>query len=70
MKLTKISTKEHTLVGKFFTKKKLSIEVVACTFRNIWNIEKNFEVKDLRENMLLFIFKDEVNLEWVIKQSP
>ena len=70
MKLTKISTKEHTLVGKFFTKRKLSIEAVACTFRNIWNIEKNFEVRDLRENMLLFIFKDEVNLEWVIKQSP
>ena len=70
MKLTKISTKEHTLVGKFFTKRRLSIEAVARTFRNIWNTEKNFEVRDLRENMLLFIFKDEADLEWVIKQSP
>ena len=70
MKLTKISTKEHTLVGKFFTKRKLSIEAVARIFRNIWNTEKNFEVRDLRENMLLFIFKDEADLEWVIKQSP
>ena len=70
MKLTKISTKEHTLVGKFFTKRRLSIEAVARTFRNIWNTQKNFEVRDLRENMLLFIFKDEADLEWVIKQSP
>ena len=67
MELTKTSTKEHTLVGKFFTKRKLSIEAVARTFRNIWNTEKNFEVRNLRENMLLFIFKDEADLEWVIK---
>ena len=57
-------------MGKFFTKRRLSIEAVAHTFRNIWNTEKNFEVRDLRENMLLFIFKDEADLEWVIKQSP
>ncbi|KAL0011081.1 hypothetical protein SO802_006189 [Lithocarpus litseifolius] len=70
MKLTKTLTKEHTLVGKFFTKRKLNIEAVARTLRSIWNTKKTFEVRDLRENMLQFIFKDEADLEWVIKQSP
>ena len=44
------------LVGKFFTKRQVNLELVARVLRSVWKRNQNFEVSDLRDNKALFLF--------------
>ena len=62
--------KECTLVAKFFTKRALNIEVVARTLKPLWHTKQDFEIQDMGNHVLLFVFENEVDINWVLLGEP
>ena len=58
------------LVAKFFTKRALSVEVVARTLRPLWKTKQDFHIKDLGNHMILFSFEDDLDVEHVLLGAP
>lgn len=58
------------LAAKFFTRRNVNVEVVAKTFRPIWQTKGNFEVCDGKDNVLLIAFELEVDAEKVLQGQP
>ena len=58
------------LAAKFFTRRNVNVEVVAKTFRPIWQTKGNFEVCDGKDNVLLIAFELEVDTEKVLQGQP
>ncbi|KAK9998771.1 hypothetical protein SO802_018374 [Lithocarpus litseifolius] len=65
-----VTKTERVLVGKFCTKRRVSLESVARVLKSVWRTEKNFEVCDMGENKVLFQFEDEKDLDRVLLLSP
>ena len=57
------------IAAKFFTRRALNMEAIARTFKSVWRTKKGFEVKDMGNHVVLFIFKDAVDAERVIWAS-
>ena len=62
--------REFVLAGKYFTRRTLNIEAVAKTFRPLWRTKGGFNVTIGGENILLFAFELEVDVERVIQGEP
>lgn len=45
------------LIGKFYTKRIVNLESVARVLKSVWKIENNFEVSNLGENKVMFLFQ-------------
>ena len=58
------------LAAKFLMKQIVNMESVAHTFQPLWRLEKDFQIKDMGENILFFHFKDECDLDRVIEHKP
>ena len=58
------------LAAKFFTKRALSIEVVARTLRPLWKTKHEFRIKDLGNHLILFTFEDELDAERILLGAP
>ena len=58
------------LAAKFFTKRALSIEVVARTLRPLWKTKQEFRIKDLGNHLVLFTFEDELDAERILLGAP
>ena len=57
----------HRLAGKFFTKRVLNVEAVACTFKPLWKPMGELKIRDSGENVLVFEFDDIMDLERVLE---
>lgn len=57
----------HRLVGKFFTKRVLNVDVVARTFKRLWKPSGKLKIRDIREGILLFAYEDTLDLERVLE---
>ena len=62
--------REFVLAGEFFTRRTLNVEAVAKTFRPLWRTKGGFNVTIGGENILLFAFELEVDVERVIQGEP
>ena len=58
------------MAGKFFTKRTLNIDAVACTFKLLWKPASELKIRDIEESILLFEFEDVLNLERVLEYEP
>ena len=58
------------LAVKFFTKRAISIEVVARTHRPLWKTKHEFCIKDLGNHLILFTFEDELDAEKILLGAP
>ena len=58
------------LVGKFYTKRWVSLESVARVLKIAWKTKANFEVSDLGENRALFLFQTMDDLDRVLQLGP
>ena len=58
------------MVAKSFTKRALSVEVVARTLRPLWKTKQDFHIKDLGNHMILFSFEDDLDVEHVLLGAP
>ena len=60
----------HVLAGKFCTKRRVNLELVATVLRTVWRTEKSFEVHDMGENKVLFHFGLKEDLDRVLLLGP
>ncbi|XP_075640421.1 uncharacterized protein LOC142612190 [Castanea sativa] len=60
----------HVLVGKFYTKRRVSQESVARVMKAAWRIDKNFKVSDMGDNKVFIRFEDAKDLDRVLLLSP
>ena len=58
------------LAAKFLTKRLTNIEAVARTFKSLWRTQRDFKMKDMGENVMVFEFEDECDLERVLEHEP
>ena len=61
---------EFVLAAKFLTKRNVSVDAVAKTFRPLWHMSSDFCIRDAGDNHLLFTFELESNLEKVLMGEP
>nr|XP_023884360.1 uncharacterized protein LOC111996607 [Quercus suber] len=61
---------EFFLAARFFTVRAINIEAIARTLKLLWRTKKGFEVRDMGNHRVLFIFSDESDLDWVLKGEP
>ena len=53
------------MAGKFLTKRVLNVEAIAHTFKPLWKPTGELKIQDVGENILLFEFEDNLDLERV-----
>jgi len=49
-------SREFSIVAKFFTPRILNVEAVARTFTLIWRSKNGFQIQNLGDHKLLYIF--------------
>lgn len=68
--LKKLTKEEYVLAAKFLMKRTLKVEAVARTFRPLWRKNESFCVSNAGNNILLFEFELEVDVEKVLQGEP
>lgn len=58
------------LVGKFLTERSINLEAVAKELKPIWKTKKSFEVQDMGENKVPYVFETKEDLDRVMLFSP
>ena len=58
---------EYFIASRFFTGRVLSMEAISQTFKLQWRTMKGFEVRDMGNHRVLFVFLDEENVDQVIR---
>ena len=56
----------HVIATKFFTHRALNMEAIARTFKPLWQTKLGFEVKDVGNHTVHFVFGDEVEADRVL----
>ena len=54
---------EFFLVARFYTGWVLNMAAIAKTLKLLWQARKDFEVRDMGNHTVLFIFRDERDVE-------
>ncbi|XP_075675152.1 uncharacterized protein LOC142644416 [Castanea sativa] len=62
--------KINRLAGRFFTKWVLNVEVVGHTFKPLWKLKGELKICDLGDSILVFDFKEGLDLERVLELEP
>nr|POF00817.1 hypothetical protein CFP56_62365 [Quercus suber] len=57
----------HRLAGKFLRKRVLNVDAVAHTFKPLWKPTGELKIRDVGENILVFEFEDNLDLERVLE---
>lgn len=63
-------SEEYVLAAKFFTRRNVSIDAVAKTFRSLWRTSNDFRIRDAGDNHLLFVFELESDMIKVLMGEP
>lgn len=50
------STDEFVLAAKFLTKRVLNVEATGRTFKPLWNTRRDFMIRDVGNQVILFCF--------------
>ncbi|KAK9990546.1 hypothetical protein SO802_025531 [Lithocarpus litseifolius] len=61
---------EFVLVGKFFTRRAINVEALAKMFRPLWRTRRNLEIMAAGDNIALFAFELEADVEKVLHGEP
>ena len=58
------------IAAKFFTRRVLNMEAITRTFKQLWATKKGFEVKDMGNHVVLFVFYDKTDADKVLLGEP
>lgn len=58
---------EFFIAAQFFTGRPLSMEAIVRTFKLLWRTRKGFKVRDMGNHRVLFVFSDELDVDYVIR---
>ena len=61
---------KHVLAAKFLTKRVLNMEAITKTFTLLWKTRKGFEIRDMGDHRVMFVFPDVADVERVLKGEP
>ena len=64
------TTGGKVLAAKFFTRRVLNMEAIARTFKQLWQTKKSFEIKDMGNHVVLFVFSDKMDVDKVLLGEP
>ena len=60
------AAKEVILAAKFMTRRALNIEAIGRTLKPLWKTENGFEMRDVGNHILLFVFSNENEAERIL----
>ena len=60
------TAKEVILAAKFMTRRALNIEAIGRTLKPLWKTENGFEMRDVGNHILLFVFSNENEAERIL----
>ena len=58
---------EYLLAVKFFTRRVLNMEAIARTFTLLWKTRKGFEIRDMGDHKILFVFPEKADIDRVLE---
>ena len=61
---------EFFMAARFYTGRVLNMEAIARTFKMLWRTRKGFEVRDMGNHRVLFVFLDRADVDHVIQGEP
>jgi len=61
---------EFLLAAKFYTKRVLNMEAIAKTFTLLWKTKKGFEIRDMGDHMVLFVFPKASDIKRILSGEP
>ena len=61
---------EHVLATRFMTRRALNVEAIGRTFKPLWRAQKDFEIREAGDHVLLFVFELEMDAERVLAMEP
>ena len=61
---------EFFVVARFYFGRVLNMEAIARTFKMLWRTRKGFEVRDMGNHRVLFVFLDRADVDHVIQGEP
>lgn len=61
---------DFLLAAKFHTRRALNMEAIAKTFKLLWRTKKGFEIRDMGNHMMLFVFSDAADIDRVLQGEP
>ncbi|XP_030945132.1 uncharacterized protein LOC115969588 [Quercus lobata] len=64
------TVEEHILAVKFLTRRVLNMEAIARTFTLLWKTRKGFEIRDMGDHKILFVFPEEADIDRVLEGEP
>ena len=65
-----VTVEEVYIAARFFTGRVLNMEAIARTFKLLWRTQKWFEVRDMGDHMVVFVFTDGSDAEKVLMGEP
>ena len=61
---------EQCLAAKFLTRRVLNMEAIAKTFTLLWKARKGFEIRDMGDHRVMFVFPEASNIDRVLMGEP
>ena len=61
---------EYFIAARFFTGRTISVEAIARTFKLVWHTKKGFEVRDMGNHRVMFVFTNEEDVVRVMQGEP
>ena len=61
---------EHLLAAKFLTRRVLNMEAIAKTFTLLWKTRKGFEIRDMGDHRVMFVFPEALDIDRVLMGEP
>ena len=65
-----MATPEFIIAAKFFMKRALNMDAIALTFQPLWRSKNGFNVKNMGNHIVLFIFDNKREVETIIENEP
>uniref|UniRef100_A0A7N2MKH5 DUF4283 domain-containing protein n=1 Tax=Quercus lobata TaxID=97700 RepID=A0A7N2MKH5_QUELO len=65
-----LSSQEFFLATKFLTKRAVNVDAIAKTFTPFWCSRNGFQVRNLGNHMVLFVFDNKEEVDKVIQSEP
>ena len=64
------SLTEFIIAAKFLTKRALSIDAIIRTFNPLWRSKHEFEVRNVGDHIMLFVFLDKEEVDKILATEP